>query len=464
MSRRNFLLACWLTLLALGGGSRAAPVGIQTWIESGTRWVALGDSITQGGSYHQQVELFLLTRHPEQTITVINAGVSGDTAAGALTRLDWDVLAHQPSVVSLMFGMNDVSRYLYAPGVPDGKTLAQRKANIATWEKNVRALVARLQGRNIHVILCTPSPYDENVQSSTPNQPGVDTALQECAERVIEIARESGAAVVDFHGPLTIKNKELQQKDPNATLIGPGRVHPGPIGHLIMAYLMLKAAGQSATVAKLVVDVTTMQHTGSERCQISALQRVGGGVAFTAREDALPFVVGAEARGGLEFVPFGQELNLEILQVRGLSGHFEVRIDDETVGAFSAEQLAHGVDLAALPQTPQLRQANEVLACLRRKWSAVAKLRNVAYCEYRAWAGETRPVDAALMPEKLDHWLTKLRQDSSFRYIEGEAKQYIVNKRNEAALIAEVDDWTIRARGTAIPRPHRFVVRPLEGK
>jgi hypothetical protein len=363
-----------------------------------------------------------------------------------------------------MFGMNDVGRYLYAPGVPDEKTLAQRKASIATWEKNVRALVARLQGRNVHVILCTPSPYDETVQSSTPNQPGVDTALRECAERVIEIARESGAAVVDFHGPLTIKNKELQQKDPNATLIGPGRVHPGPIGHLVMAYLILRATGEPATVAKLVIDVTTLQHGGSEHCHISALQRVGGGIEFTAREDALPFVVGAEARGGLEFVPLIQELNLEILQVRGLNGDFEVSIDEETVGAFTGEQLAQGVNLAALPQTPQLRQANEVLASLRRKWSAVAKLRNVAYCEYRAWVGEPRPVDAARMPEKLDGWLTKLRQDSSFRYIEGETKQYVVNKRNEAALIAEVEDWTLRARSAAIPRPHRFVLRPLVSK
>jgi lysophospholipase L1-like esterase len=464
MTLLKLLLACWLTILAIRTVSSAAPAGPQSWFQSGTRWVAMGDSITHGGSYHQQVELFLLTRYPKQTITVINAGVSGDTAAGALTRLDWDVLAHQPSVVSLMFGMNDVGRYLYAPGVPDEKTLAQRKASIATWEKSVRTLIARLQGRNIRVILCTPSPFDETVQSSTPNQPGVDTALRECADRIIEIARESGAAVVDFHGPLTIKNKEIQQKDPNATLIGPGRVHPGPIGHLVMAYLMLKASGQSATVAKLVVDVATLQHTESEHCQISALQRVGGGVEFTAREDALPFVVGAEARGALDFVPFAQELNLEILQIRGLKGNFEVLIDDETVGAFTDEELEHGVNLAALTQTPQLRQANDVLALLRRKWSAVTKLRNVAYCEYRAWADEPRPIEVARMPEKIERWVTKFRGDSYFRYIEGEAKQYMVNKVHEAALIAEVNDWTFRAHAAALPRSHRFVVRPIAAR
>jgi len=61
-----------------------------------------------------------------------------------------------------------------------------------------------------------------------------------------------------------------------------------------------------------------------------------------AKEDALPFVVGAEAQGGLEFVPMIKELNLESLQVRGLSGHFEV-LSGEAEAHFAALGVVAGI-------------------------------------------------------------------------------------------------------------------------
>jgi lysophospholipase L1-like esterase len=39
--------------------------------------------------------------------TVINSGVSGDTAAGALERIDRDVLRFAPDLVIIAFGLND---------------------------------------------------------------------------------------------------------------------------------------------------------------------------------------------------------------------------------------------------------------------------------------------------------------------------------------------------------------------
>lgn len=59
----------------------------------------LGDSITAQGEW---AELF-----PEEKI--LNLGLSGDTSAGLLNRLD-DVVGRKPRVVLLMIGINDFLR------------------------------------------------------------------------------------------------------------------------------------------------------------------------------------------------------------------------------------------------------------------------------------------------------------------------------------------------------------------
>jgi len=79
--------------------------------------VAFGDSVTQGMTtlveqlhdevYHARFRRLLETRYPLSTFSVINAGVSGQTACGALSLLDRDVISHQPALTLVAFGLND---------------------------------------------------------------------------------------------------------------------------------------------------------------------------------------------------------------------------------------------------------------------------------------------------------------------------------------------------------------------
>lgn len=443
-------------------GTLARPASPESpWFPAGTRWVALGDSITQGGSYHQQVESFLATHYPDRELTVLNAGISGDTAAGALGRLDWDVFPRSPTLVTVMFGMNDVARYLYAAEPPDPRNLAQRAAKLDAWEKSVREIVRLLEASGARVVLCAPSPFDETVQSATANNPGVNGALAECARRLPLIAHDTGAAWVDFHSPMAAINVTLQRKDPSDTVVGPGRVHPGSEGHLVMAYLLLRAAGASGEVATLSVDANALTTSGSNRCTLSGVRRENAGLAFTAREEGLPSWVPPEARRALTWVPWRQELDREVLTVQGLTGRFELRIDDQMVGTFSGAELAAGVNLAELPDTPQLRQSRQVHEALRRRWAAAAKLRRIAYCEYRAWTDEPRPVDPARMPEKIARWLDRLKADASFRYVEGESRLYVENKREQSDLERALVEGTRLARQAATPVARRFALMPV---
>jgi acyl-CoA thioesterase I len=84
--------------------------------------VAMGDSLTEGlgvdmaDAYPAQLERKL--RAGGYDVTVVNAGVSGETSSGALSRVDW-VLRQQPDIVILATGGNDGLRGVQ-PAVTEG--------------------------------------------------------------------------------------------------------------------------------------------------------------------------------------------------------------------------------------------------------------------------------------------------------------------------------------------------------
>ena len=98
------------------------------------RIVALGDSLTAGlGVSPDQSYPARLQDRLEQAgflYRVINAGVSGDTTAGGLRRLDW-VLKTNPRIVIVELGANDALR---------GQPLAAMYSNLSE-------LITRLQDK-----------------------------------------------------------------------------------------------------------------------------------------------------------------------------------------------------------------------------------------------------------------------------------------------------------------------------
>jgi acyl-CoA thioesterase-1 len=98
-----------LRKLALAAALAAAP---PAWAESLTV-AALGDSLTQGYGLPQpdgfvpQLEAWLRDRGHE--VTLINAGVSGDTTAGGRSRIDW-TLTPEVDALIVALGGNDLLR------------------------------------------------------------------------------------------------------------------------------------------------------------------------------------------------------------------------------------------------------------------------------------------------------------------------------------------------------------------
>jgi len=102
--------------------------------------VFLGDSLTAGlGLGEGQAYPALLDRQLREEgrpARVINAGVSGDTTAGGLSRLGW-LLRQHPDLVVVGLGANDGLR-----GLP-----------LAEVESNLRAIILRAQAAGARVLL-----------------------------------------------------------------------------------------------------------------------------------------------------------------------------------------------------------------------------------------------------------------------------------------------------------------------
>ncbi len=100
----------------------------------------LGDSLTAGygvkptESIPARLEAALKAQG--RSVSVLNHGVSGDTTAGGLERLDW-MMGDKPDIVLVELGAND----------------ALRAIDPATTERNLDAIIARLKSANVTVWL-----------------------------------------------------------------------------------------------------------------------------------------------------------------------------------------------------------------------------------------------------------------------------------------------------------------------
>lgn len=133
-SRFKFLLSMVLAVSLLAsaakfGSAEARPIKI----------LAMGTSLTQGyglppgTEFTTQLQAALKAQGIDAEI--VNAGVSGDTSSGGLSRLDWS-LADHPDAAILELGSNDMLR-----GVPPKVT-----------EKNLRAILSTLQKDHVPVL------------------------------------------------------------------------------------------------------------------------------------------------------------------------------------------------------------------------------------------------------------------------------------------------------------------------
>ena len=356
----------------------------------GDRAVYLGDSITDGGHYHSYIWLYYMTRFPYMDVKVFNAGIGGNTAGDMFERLDGDVFSKEPTVLMVTFGMNDTGYVEYNQEGADKYGEKRYKECIANFDKIEKRLLSL---DNVHIVMIGGSPYDETAQIEG-NVPfkGKNAVMDRVVEYQKAAAERNGWDFVDFSKPLVEVSRKMQAEDPSFTITMGDRVHPDNDGHMVMAYLFLKAQGFAGKkVADIEVDAASSNVIKSENCTISDIRKDRKGISFNYLAESLPYPLDTVARGfgahrgqagALKMVPFMEEMNQEILKVTGLEGDYELLIDGQPLGVWDAGELAKGINMAELTWSPQYQQALQVMYLNEWRWELERSFRYYAWMQY----------------------------------------------------------------------------------
>ena len=185
-------------LLVLALGAPAAPAGADERVI-----VAFGDSLTAGlgvapdEAWPALIEARL--RREGHPYRIVNAGVSGDTTAGGVRRVDW-VLRNRPEVAVVALGANDGLR---------GLSTDAMRVNLATIVERLRSGGARVLVAGMEVPPNYGAAYSRAFRAVFP-----------------EVARQTGVALMPFLLDGVAADPRLNQPD---------GIHPNPTGHRAIA-------------------------------------------------------------------------------------------------------------------------------------------------------------------------------------------------------------------------------------
>ena len=256
-------------------------------LNASSKLLFIGDSITDcgrrgaadgtgphtpyGNGYVHLARAFLLARHGELGLEIVNRGISGNTVRDLDRRWEQDVIAEQPDWLSVKIGINDVWR-LIANRTADHVPLDEYEATLRRLLDRTRdATKARLILMEPYVIA---PPVAGSSGDSAPGAPAAEAAtgmsLQK-AQTLYPQLREKGVsagpewdaclahfrAVMDQYGAVVrrlageyagvlVRTQaafdEALEKQPPAYWAA-DRVHPGAPGHAVIARAWLRAVG-----------------------------------------------------------------------------------------------------------------------------------------------------------------------------------------------------------------------------
>ncbi|HWG20529.1 MAG TPA: GDSL-type esterase/lipase family protein [Terracidiphilus sp.] len=352
---------CADSLVAVATAPAEAPpadVSRGFYLHNGDTVVMYGDSITEQNLYNQWVELYTVTRFPKMRVNFFGAGVGGDRVTGGGggpvdVRLQRDMFAEHPTVVTIMLGMNDGG---YQPTTPEVDA-----AYRTGYEHILDSIQQHAPGAR--VTLLGPSPYDD--VTGTPMFPGgYNAVMQHFADVDEQLAKEHGAAFVNLNPAVVAAAEKAQALDPRlAKLLVPDRVHPDPVAHWVMAEALLKGWNAPALVSWVAIDAQTASVLKAENAAVDHVEHDGEALRWSETENALPLPLLREHAVTavlLQLTDIEQALNQEPLRVTGLApGLYALSIDGREVGTFAADALDNGINLAEY-NTPMRQQAQRV--------------------------------------------------------------------------------------------------------
>lgn len=195
--------------------------------------VLQGDSITDAGrnkpgnpengvGYAAMVINALKSLYPDYDLTMYNRGIGGNRVANLAERWDVDCLDLNPSLVSILVGINDVWHYR-ENGVP---------FDLVKIEEDYINIVERTVKSGAKLIIMEPFAFHHNVFKEQ---------WRADLWKVVQVIRNIAVRYADAYIPLDGMFYERALTTPAVSLSADG-VHPTSEGHRLIADAWLKAA------------------------------------------------------------------------------------------------------------------------------------------------------------------------------------------------------------------------------
>lgn len=401
----------------------------------------VGNSITRNGEFYSIVSLYQATRFPHQKVKINNYGCGGNKVVDVVERINGDILEFNPNCISMMLGMNDVGGNYYTPsllvnGIYSASTLASQQTAKNTYFTGMKSLVNTFKGKGIKVLLQSPTMFDEKLVSTSAldyrNKP-----LGVFRDSVERWSKQFGLQFVDYHTIMNRIDSLEKLKDPAFTIVSTDRIHPQTLGHFVMAYSYLKALGMPAKVSDVELNVADNSITRNDNAVVSAVNlnsTTGGTFNVLAKAFPMPSIVGAEKALAWEHFDFYNELNNELLTVKGLMPDktYSLTIATKFIGNFTGTEFSQGINLAKYA-TPQKDKAQAISNLLYAKRDLEAKRRAMRSCEF---AVLTEQQFATFTPEQKIHKVDSVYavNPSSLFYF----GTYDTDRPNEANIITQI--------------------------
>ncbi|MBN1422704.1 MAG: DUF1080 domain-containing protein [Planctomycetes bacterium] len=393
-------------------------------LRKGARVAVVGDSITEQKLYSRYIEDYLVMCLADLALETIQLGWSGERAPGFDDRLENDLLPWRPDVVTTCYGMNDGLYRPYEPSIGE------------TYARATRDIVRRLKAAGATVVTGSPGAVDfdafrrPNLTAAVYNE-----NLAHLRDIARDIALEEGMPFANVHDHMILAQMRAKPVlGGSYDVCGRDGFHPGPNGHIVMAYAFLKAMGLSGEIGRITIDMKG-EATASEGHTVRA--SAAGEAEIESTRYPFCFFGDPKSSSGtlsiLPYIPFNQDLNRLVLAVKNL-GADRARVTwGEASKVFSRADLEKGINLAAEflenPFCEAFRKVDEAVG--------------------RKQAYETPMIKDAI---------TRFRTIRSLLGDDAEAEKGFAILRER--LIAKQRALAAEVRGAAAPVRHRIRVAP----
>jgi lysophospholipase L1-like esterase len=192
--------------------------------------IFFGDSITEAGvkagGYIVQVGELATKEKLSDRYEFVGAGIGGNKVYDLYLRLENDVLSKNPDIVIIYIGVNDVwHKRSHGTGTDADK-----------FERFYRAIIKKLQEKNIKIALCTPAAIGEKTDHSNE----LDGDLNHYSNIIRSLAKSNNLPLIDLRQAFLDYNKKFNNENKEAGILTTDRVHLNEKGNQLVADEMWK--------------------------------------------------------------------------------------------------------------------------------------------------------------------------------------------------------------------------------